>query len=258
MLDADPYPPLATLKPLAEGVWIADGPVIRMKYVLGSALPFPTRMTVVRLDDGGLWLHSPTAPDPALRAEIDALGPVRALVAPNRLHWWWLGDWQADHPDATVYAAPRVAEAVEAGAGFGEGEGPERPPRIDRILGDAPEWPELDQILIESRLMTEAVFHHRASRTLILTDLVENFEPDKVHGWLGRQLMRLGGVMDPNGSTPRDLRLTYTRAQRETLRAAAERMIAWAPERVILAHGRIYDHDATAELRRALAWTGAS
>jgi hypothetical protein len=35
-------------------------------------------------------------------------------------------------------------------------------------------------------------------------------------------------------------------------------MLGWAPERVIFAHGRCYFEDGTAELRRALAWTGAA
>jgi hypothetical protein len=47
---------------------------------------------------------------------------------------------------------------------------------------------------------------------------------------------------------PRDMRLTY---DRKRLREAVERMIAWAPERVIIAHGRWYGENGTAELRRA-------
>ena len=65
--------------------------------------------------------------------------------------------------------------------------------------------------------MTEAVFLHRDSRTLILTDLIENFERGRVHGWLLRLLTSLGGVLDPDGSTPRDLRVTF---QRRTVRGA--------------------------------------
>lgn len=31
-------------------------------------------------------------------------------------------------------------------------------------------------------------------------------------------------------------------------------MIAWTPDRIVLAHGRCYDKDAGAELRRAFRW----
>ena len=40
----------------------------------------------------------------------------------------------------------------------------------------------------------------------------------------------------------------------DTLRAAVRTMIGWAPQRVILAHGRWYDRDGADELRRAFAW----
>ena len=82
------YPPLDTLKPVAENVWIVDsGP-------LGSWMRLPIRMTVVRLGSGALWLHSPTRLAPGLRMEIDALGRVGHLVAPNSANWMHLQAWQ--------------------------------------------------------------------------------------------------------------------------------------------------------------------
>jgi hypothetical protein len=100
--------------------------------------------------------------------------------------------------------------------------------------------------------MTEVVFFHRASRTLILTDLIENFEPRKL-GFVMRWLTWLGGVQDPDGAMPRDMRLTYAK-RKDDLRTAVETMVAWNPERVILAHGRWYQTNGTQELRRAFRW----
>jgi hypothetical protein len=100
--------------------------------------------------------------------------------------------------------------------------------------------------------MTEFEFFHRPSRTLVLTGLIENFEPAKL-GFAARWLARLGGVLDPDGGMPRDMRLTFSRHRHE-LRQSVEAMIAWEPERIILAHGRWYDHNAVAELRRAFRW----
>jgi hypothetical protein len=67
-----------------------------------------------------------------------------------------------------------------------------------------------------------------------------------------RVLTRFGGVRDPHGSMPRDMRATYR--DRAALKAAVETMIGWNPERVILAHGRWYPHDGANELRRAFRW----
>ena len=188
-------------------------------------------MTAVRLPDGRLWLHSPEVRHAGLLDAIAALGPVAALVAPNRLHWMGLAAWQEAFPEAVTWVAPGVAEKAEEG-GF----------RVDHVLDEErppAEWDgALAQLLVPGGFMTEAVFLHRSSRTLILTDLIENFEPERVRGRLLRVLMRLGGVFDPNGSTPRDLRLTYL-GRRGALRGAVETMLGWAPERVIFAHGRL-------------------
>lgn len=243
----EPYAPLGVLKPLGRDIWMVDGPVVRMRYLAGS-LPFTTRMTVARLPSGRLWLHSPIALSPGLLAEVRALGRVAALVAPNRLHWRHLADWQAACPDAETWGAPGLA-ATARQRGF----------RIDHELGETPPpaWGgAVAQVLVSSLFMTEAVFLHRPSSTLILTDLIENFERGRVHGGFLRFLMQLGGVVDPRGGTPRDLRLTFL-GRRRGVREAVETMLAWRPERVVLAHGRPYLRNGTAELRRALAWTGA-
>lgn len=100
--------------------------------------------------------------------------------------------------------------------------------------------------------MTEFEFFHPKSGSLVLTDLIENFEPRKL-GWGARWLAKLGGALDPDGQTPRDMRLTFSRNKAE-VRRAVQTMIAWRPQRVILAHGRWYETNAVAELRRALRW----
>ena len=92
------YHPLNTLKPFGENIWIADGGEIRMAFPLGVKIPFSTRMTVVRLSDGGLWCHSPVAPAPELFAQIDALGEVRHLVSPNKIHYAHIAAWKARYP----------------------------------------------------------------------------------------------------------------------------------------------------------------
>jgi hypothetical protein len=51
---------------------------------------------------------------------------------------------------------------------------------------------------------------------------------------------------------PRDMRGTFR--DRAALRGDVERMIGWAPERVIVAHGRWYETDGAAELERAFRW----
>jgi hypothetical protein len=111
------YPPLNTLKPVAENVWIVDGPLIRFSMPWPK-MPFPTRMTVVRLAGENLFIHSPTPLVPELRAEIERLGRTRWIVGPNRIHYWWIPDWRAALPDADVFLAPRIKEQAGARIDF--------------------------------------------------------------------------------------------------------------------------------------------
>jgi hypothetical protein len=238
-----PYEPLNEPKPVAPEVWIVDGPEVAFGY-LGVKLPFPTRMTVVRLPDGGLWLHSPVALDTGLVSRLLALGPVRFLIAPNTLHYSWMGEWRARFPDAQAHGVPGLEKHAARMGGV-----------VQKLTGEAPAaWAgTIDQLVLSGPALTEAAFFHRPSRTLILTDLIENFEPKRVKNPIYRQLVKAAGAADPDGKAPLDMQLSFASRQTAVL-SAARRMIEWRPERVIMAHGRWYESNGTAELRRAFRW----
>jgi hypothetical protein len=241
------YEPINTLKSVGEDLWAVDGPLLRMSFA-GISEPFPTRMVVVRLANGDLFLWSPTEPGEGLRKEVDALGPVGQLVSPNKLHYVHVCAWKRAYPEATAWASPGVRErAASRGAEV----------CFDRDLVDEPEeaWREdLDQLIFRgSRFMEEVVFFHRKTRTLILADYIQNFEVEKAGGFFYAWLLRLAGVTDPDGKIPPEARLTFW-GRKGQARASLEKMIAWRPEKVIMAHGRPYYRDGTAELRRAFRW----
>jgi hypothetical protein len=234
----EPYAPLNVPKAFAEEVWIVDGPEIRMDYGPAS-MPFPTRMTVARLASGDLWVHSPIAPDPELFERIEALGPVRHLIAPNSLHYWYMADWLERYPEAISHAVPGLEKA-------------KRPFRIDRFLGsgEAAWTNEIACVVVPGTAVTEAVFYVRGAKVAVLTDLIENFEPARVRSRLFRWLIRLGRA---DGSTPLDMRATYFPRRRQVA-AAVKDVLGWPAEKVVMAHGRPYERDGAAELRRALRW----
>lgn len=218
-----------------------------MSTSLGFTVPFPTRMVVVRLESGELFIWSPTEWDESLRPQIDALGPVRHLVSPNKIHYAHIAAWKRAYPGATAWALPGARQRAAS-------QGIEVV--FDADLGDGadPAWrDDLDQLIFRgSRFMEEVVFYHRKTKTVILADLIENFEPAKL-GFLHRGLARLAGAADPDGKAPLDLRMTFLGGKNEA-RACLDRMLAWKPEKVILAHGRPYCQNGTAELRRAFRW----
>ena len=238
------YPPLNTLKPVATDVWIVDGPVIRFGLPF-LKFSFSTRMTIIRLPGDELFIHSPTPLTDGLRAEIAAIGQPRWLIGPNRIHYWWLPEWHRAFPESDVFLAPRVQEQA--------GDHIDFPTRILEKSRGYP-WDDLIRTYpVKGRFMTEVVFFHIPSRTLILVDLIENFEPEKIGSRFMRWLASLGGVLDPDGQMPRDMRLTY-KAHRSAFRMAIKTFIAWDPVRIIIAHGRWYTVDGTKELRRAFGW----
>lgn len=225
--------------PFGPDLWTLDGDPLRM---LG--IPFRTRMTVVRLPDGGLWLHSPVAPTPERLSAVAKLGPVRHLVAPCTFHHLHVATWSAAHPDATIWGVPGLRERY-----------PER--RFDETLSDEPpsQWSgTLDQVVFRgSKVMVEVVFFHRPSKALLITDIVQNHEPE-LDGLFWRTVKRLNNIAAPNGGAPRDWRLSVR--DRTAARECRDRMLAWPFDKVVLTHGRCLTEDAHAHIERAFDWLG--
>jgi len=242
------YEPINRLKPLADGIGIVDGPLVYMSYPGLSFLkiPFPTRMTVVQLTSGETWLHSPIAFDVGLATSLTDKAPIRHLVSPNKIHYAHIQEWKDAFPDATAWASPGVRERAQA-----QGVDVE----FDADLGATPPdaWrADIDQTIIPGSFLDEVVFFHRASRTLILADGIENFELPKIKQPY-RFFVWAAGAYDPHGQMPIDLRSTFWSKKAE-VGAAARQMIAWNPQRIVMSHGRLIDQDAVAALRYAFRW----
>lgn len=227
----------ACLREFGPGIWIGEGPVVPF-----FGFPYPTRMALVRLSDGGLFVWSPTALSVALKREVDALGPVRHLVSPNVIHHLFLGEWKSAYPEARLYASPGLRKK-------------RRDLAFDAELGDSPppEWAaDIDQVLVlGSFAMTEVVFFHHASRTAIFADLIENFPRDWFKGWRGL-VARLDGIVAPNPGAPREWRASFI--NRRAAHAALDRILAWPIERVLIAHGEPATTNGAAFVRRAFVW----
>ena len=101
------YEPINVYKPVAGNIGVVDGPFEYLS-VAGFRLPLPftTRMTVVRLSNGDLFLHSPTKFDRKLADELEHLGTVRYLISPNQFHYAHIGEWLNAFPDAVAWASP--------------------------------------------------------------------------------------------------------------------------------------------------------
>jgi hypothetical protein len=130
--DRQPTSGAPLLTPIGRDIWIVDGPAVRF-----FGFQYPTRMTIVRLRDGALWLCSPIALGESLAQAVATVGVPRYLIAPNKLHHLFLGDWQRRWPEARLYAAPGLRRR--------------RPDlRFEAELGNTPEpdWADdIDQVI---------------------------------------------------------------------------------------------------------------
>jgi len=222
-----------TLNPIADGIWVTSIP---HRFI---GLRIGTRMTVVRLPSGALLLHSPVPITAALRQAIDAIGPVGHIVCPNLFHHMYAGDAQRAYPSAVLHG-PASLQRKRRDLQFGA------------TLGDSPhpDWGgALQTITIGGSLLDETVLYHAATRTLITSDLVENFH-DHAHAPT-RWYLRVGGLLGKVGWHPL-LRIVYV--NRRKARACVERILAWPFERVVVDHGEVITDDARKAVRQGLNW----
>lgn len=222
-----------SLQPFGEEIWIADDRL----HTLGMTIP--VRMTVIRLDERRLFVHSPLALSPRLRTQLDTLGDVRYVIAPNKFHHLFAGDYGA-YPDARLFLAPGL-ERKRAGLPYQD------------LLGDSPSpgWSgQIEQLLFAGApLLNEVVFFHPASRTLILTDLALNIRhtPSRMARWY----FYINGVY---GHLGQSWLIRLLIRDRQAARQAVEHMLRWDIERILMAHGQPVTAGGKEVLRGLFGW----
>jgi len=219
---------------IGDEIWVFDRPLSLFGLKIGA------RMTVIRLEDGSLFLHSPVEIDEETRAELKGLGTVRYVVAPNKVHHLFIGAYRAAYPDARLIAAPGLPEKRKDIV-FDEELGPEPPAawagQIDQeFFGGAP-------------YVNETLFYHRKSKTLLATDMLMNHVDND--SLLTRLWLRSMGLH--KGFASSRLMKTITR-NREAARASRDRILTWDVERVTVTHGVVLQRSANRMLRQALSW----
>ena len=226
---------MPVLHHFAEDIWLVDGPSVRAIFV-----SLPTRMIVVKLGDGSLWINSPVVVPRETLDEIVAIGPVRYLVAPTTFHIWRLEQWHTLFPEAQLWGPPKVSRGFAHFAFAG-------------LLHDTPPpaWAEdLEHLVFKGNyFIKEAAFLHKKSRTLMVTDFIQNYRA-KDGDLVGNIAKRAGGVL--NGGVPRDIRWSFT--NKKLARASLKRLLSWDFDRVIVAHGVCVDRDAKAFVEDAFRW----
>ena len=220
-----------SLTPVTEGIWCAEGPVSP-----GPGFSMQTRMTIVRLPDETLWVHSPLLLPDDLAREIESLGKVSHVIAPNLFHHLYLKHAQ-QHWNEARYWAP---------AGLGKKN---KTVDLDEELSEGDGWDGVFSVHAVTGMprFREFVFLHKPTKTLIVTDLVFNCPTG--HNAATRFFFRLAGTRD---------RLAVSRLFKSLIKDKPEHAASCAAlieldfERVIMAHGNVLEANAHERFAKAL------
>lgn len=228
--------PLEELIP--NRIWLKKYPV---HY---AGLNFTARATVIRLTNGELWVHSPSPLGEELLDGIRGIGPVAHLVAPGSYHYFHVEAWQEAFPEAIVWICPGV-----------ERKKPDL--EFDWFLADRPPdaWAEeLDQVLVRgNRFIWEVVFLDRPSKTLIVTDLLENIgEKSGPVDWQLKLWWKVVFHMWDNPKPAPEYQMGWQ--DKRAAKRSLERILEWDFDRIVLSHGENIESDPKAVLRKA--WAG--
>ncbi len=197
-----------------------------------------TRMTVVRLRDGGLWVHSPVAPSEGIVSALGKIGAVRYIVAPNRSHHLFFLEFARAFPDARGWIAPGLATKRPDLACY---------PELD---DDVPWAGELKPFFIRGiPLINETAWFHEATGTLVLTDLLFCIGPNRSR--LVRAAARLLGIHGRLGMS-RTMKLAIR--DRAALADSVAPLLSLPVQRVVVAHDQIVSTQARQQLQRAFEW----
>jgi hypothetical protein len=220
------------MRTLAPGLHVHDESLRFFGIEVGA------RATVMETDTGVL-LHSPLprrAIEPGLSAVVGVDAP-RWVVAPNRLHHLFVGEWIEAGCEA--WAAPGLPE--------------KRPDlAVHGVLTDAPPFgPDIGVFPLSCFAFTnEVVFLHRPSRTLVVTDLLFHFGRDAP--WLTRVAMACAGGY-PGCRTTLLERVGF---DRPTARREIGALLELDFDRLVMAHGHPIESGGRAALRDAMRWLG--
>lgn len=214
------------MKNIGENIWIFERP-----FKLFGA-EFGNRMTIFKLADGGLLLHSPVALDTALKDQISTFGPVTYIVTPNAFHGLFVDEWLAAFPDARHLSAKANGQNRSA-------------PLTSVTLAELS--PEIEAVQIAGiPKLNETAFFHKSSRTLILTDLAFNIDKD-VSLW-SRLFFSLNGAYGKFGPS----RLMRSMVEDPAaLKTSLLKIFEWEFEQIVISHGMVVERHGKAVMHHA-------
>jgi len=208
---------------LADSAWIAEDD----KFSVGG-LRIGSRMTIIRLNDGSLFVHSPIALSKPLLDSIDSIGKPKYIIAPNTMHHLFARQFQDPYRDADLYIVPGLKKK-----------------RKD--LSNAKELSDSSDLRWSSEIkqhsvrgiskLEEVVFFDQQSKTLILTDLA--FYITANYPLFTRAFFWLNGAY--NRFSPSWMFKLFFLKHKSEFKRSIDYILEWDFERIIISHGKVVE-----------------
>lgn len=219
------------MKKLAENIWTHEDQM----PLMGTTLRL--RTTIVKLASGKLWVHSPINLSSVLKAEIDDLGEVGYIVGPNNAHNMWIKQWHQAFPDAKLFVSAGIPKKIKL------------QPGVYEILDaeSAKTWSEdMDSVFMgNTPMFNETDFLHKSSRSLIVTDIIQNHNdptPKGLGGLVTRCIMRPLGFKGHCTAPP--LNMGFMVKDKAAFKTYIETLRSWEFDRIIVTHGDVIEDNA--------------
>ncbi|MDY6940098.1 MAG: DUF4336 domain-containing protein, partial [Cyanobacteriota bacterium] len=194
-----------------------------------------------------LAIISPIDIDRDVTQELDRLGTVKHIIAPNLFHYLFLETFKTLYPQAKIYAPSKLQAKIPNLSLDSPLEN-----RSDYFSG------ELEYFLFAGvntwlpsgkSPLNEYVFFHRESQTLILTDTA--FYISKSFSPILQGIARVwGGYEQLRPSVLEKLATT----EKVRVRRSAQTLLKWDFKRAIVAHGSIVERDAKWKFQEGYQW----
>ena len=210
--------------------------MIRLKEypIKYAGTKFKARMTIVRMKNGNLFIHSPCEIDESIKGKINELGNVEFIAAPGYYHYFYIGSAQQAFPNAETFICPGIEKKL-----------PEI--KFDWILGDRPDprlVEDFDQVLIRgNKYIWEIALFHKQTKTLILVDLIENFtNKTKNVSWSLKFWWKMVFHMWENPKPAPEYQFGWK--DKNAAHNSLMRILQWNFDKIIISHGDLIEENA--------------
>lgn len=224
------------LRQLSECVWVME------RGYKDTGMDVGGKTTIIRLPDGRLFVHSALPLNAEVKAQIDALGTVSAVVAGNTQHVDFVKNWKKYYPNATFIAPPGFMSGhteVPFDAELNEDGTPHEAYKDDAGT--------IEQVFLAGGpIMAETVFFHVPSKTVLTTDAIFTFPSQNIP--FGTRVARF---MVRRALKP--VVWAFYVKDKAAYTQALDKVASWDFETMVPCHGAIIREDAVAVFKR---WHG--